>query len=140
MSGRRWKLPEGEAEEARAKLLSLLGINEQAVVDAPPKGQRENVLAELWASERTWLCELSHVAGLTKNPSPARALRAIVRAAIVNRDLLPFQLPLDPEPPWMHEDIPPIQERLGRWLDALPLEVLAEVGIAVRSAIARRKK
>lgn len=113
---------------------------ESAITDAPPKGERENVLAELHPSERAWLVALAGAAGLTKNPSPARSLRILIRAAIANRDLLPVAVPLagDP-PPWLAE----CQDRSGRlagWLAALPTDVLEELLTAAQRALEERRE
>lgn len=117
----------------------MLGLGEDAITDAPPKGARETVAAELFPAERQWLVELAGKGGLTRNPSPARALRILVRAAMANRDLLPVDVDITAQPSWM-ETLPSMPDRLATWLDALPDETLDELQRAIKSTVARRKK
>lgn len=140
IEGRRWGLPTGTEETtARSRLVAALGLSEDAVTDAPPVSERENVLGEFYRSEKAWLIDLAKVAALTKSPSPTRALRLLVRAAIANRDLLPHAVPISPEPAWLAK-VKPLPERLAGWLDTLPDETVEALQAAIKSDLARRKK
>lgn len=108
-------------------------------MDAPPKGERQTVAGEFFDVERRFLIELAHRGGLTRNPSPGRAIRLLVRAVIANRDLLPFVLEIDDVPAWLDE-VGSLEDRLASWLDQLSDDVLEQLLAAVKSAIARRRK
>jgi hypothetical protein len=141
VSGRSWRLPADKAEvESRAKTLEWFGLGELAVVDSPPDSGRERIHAELYPAERAWLVALTQAAGLTRQGSPARMVRAFVRAAIVHRDLLPVHAEIDTsELKWLHGHVDqPLAERVAPWLDALPIAVLAELRAAIDSALTRR--
>jgi hypothetical protein len=141
VSGRIWRLPAEHTEvESRAKTLAFFGLAEDALVDAPAYAGRQSVHAELYPEERAWLVALTQAAGLTRQGSPARMVRAFVRAAIVHRNLLPVHAEIDTSAlKWLHDHVDqPLAERLTPWLDALPIEVLAELRSAIDSALTRR--
>jgi hypothetical protein len=141
VAGRRWKLPSGAADlEARARILARLGVGEGAVADAPPRGHRENILTEVFPAERRWLTQVALDHGLAKTPSAARAIRLLMRAAIVNREWLGLPPLEEPYPEWFVEDPVSTATRLSALLDSLPIDKLAQLLSEVQSAIDRRKK
>ena len=142
VTGRTVRLPDKpEEQRARLRLLGALGLGERAVIEAPPKGERVHVIAELHPRERDWLAAATRKLGLTRHGAPSRLVRVMLRALMVHRDLLGIDLDLDTAGlSWIDEIDTSPGDRIAAWLDSLPTDTLALILDAVQSAIDRRSE